>query len=91
MAKGQISSYEGQKRWNAEHAEEVKASRRAWFLKNKEETYRKKKEKAILRGSNISPSKIIEKHREEFKDDPESLSTDFMMNLVFKNEEEDEN
>ena len=81
MSFGQVSKMEGNKKWrkgNPEKAKELqKKSSEKWYATNRDkasESQRKRRKK-----NKMTVCDILEQHHEEMKDDPESLSTDFLI------------
>ena len=81
MSLAQVSRMEQNKRWrenNPERAKETqKKSSKKWYKANKDkasESQRKRREK-----NKMTVCDILEQHHEEMKNDPESLTTDFLI------------
>lgn len=83
MGAGQKSRREAIKRWAENNPEEAKASKKAsndkWKAKNRE--YINKQARDNRRGKEIL-CEIKDKHQKEMKNDPESLSSDFMDTIL---------
>lgn len=81
MSLAQVSRMEQNKRWkknNPERAKEIqKRASKKWYKSNKDKA---STAQHIRREKNkMSVCDILEQHHEEMKDDPESLTTDFLI------------
>ena len=81
MSLAQVSRMEQNKRWkenNPERAKDIqKRASKKWYESNKGKA---SKAQHIRREKNkMTVCDILEQHHEEMKDDPESLTTDFLI------------
>jgi len=81
MGTGQKSAIDSKKRWKKKNPEKAKETHRRLYCeyweRNKDEINKKKREhrKEVV-------CDIIKKHHEDMKDDPESLTTEFIQKIV---------
>lgn len=81
MSLAQVSRLEHYRRWRKEHPEESKEATRIaskkWYAENKDKA---KESQRIRREKNkLTVCDILSKHREDMKDDPERLTTEFLI------------
>jgi len=80
MSKGSSSSHiQSNKRWRENNKELFKKRAREYQQKRRDDGLVKKYNKLELEKETCE---IIKKHHENMKDDPESLSTEFIQNII---------
>ena len=85
MGSGQVSSAECNKRWKKKNPEKVKESAKKadnkYYINNRKKILKRNQERR-QHMKDGAVCEIIKKHHENMKNDPESLTTEFMKHMV---------